>query len=369
MRTMGRLRVRLPCVAVGSAALMFAACVCAAQIPVTPGVTFVIAVSNAPGQKIANPEENTAQGDYETVVTIAATDKTGIRLSAFIDGVDAKGVRRQVTVPRQVLSEDLMNSHWQVLGFHSSDPLVLSGTTSLGPSQASIRDLLTNGSTAYSFQNYASREKIDGRLAGAEHVKFPVLLNGQRVQLDAIRATAHLKAGDTTRPFEQIILEHPEQPLSLRIAYGPRGASFPFQSDFAREIVRIDFPVKHALDEALTNDCRAEVPGIYFDFNEATLKPTSMRALQDIATTLRKHPEWRISIEGHTDNIGGVPYNDDLSLRRAAAVRNALEHELRLDPANISVKGWGLHRPVENNDTLAGRARNRRVELVRDCSK
>ena len=119
---------------------------------------------------------------------------------------------------------------------------------------------------------------------------------------------------------------------------------------------------KHALDEALTKDCRVEVPGIYFDFNEATLKPTSMSALQDIAATLRKHPEWRISIEGHTDNIGGVPYNDDLSLRRAASVRSALESEMSLDPANISVKGWGLHRPVESNDTLAGRARNRRVE-------
>ena len=351
--------------------MLFAHCVSAAHVPASPGVTFVIAVSNAPGQQIANPEENTAQGDYETLVTVTANDKTGIRLNAFIDAEDAKGVRRQVTIPRHVLAEDLMTSHWQVLGFYSSDPLVLKGTTSLGPSRASVEELLTKGETAYSFQNYASRQRVDGALARADpaRVKFPVLLNGQRVELDAIRATAHLKAGDTTRPFEQIILEHPEQPLSLRIAYGPRGASFPFQPDFAREIVRIDVPGTPALDDALAKDCRVEVPGIYFDFNEATLKPNSMRALQDIAATLRKHPEWRISIEGHTDNIGGVRYNDDLSLRRATAVRSALESEMSLSPANISAKGWGLHRPVESNDTLAGRARNRRVELVRDCSQ
>ena len=346
-------------------------CVSASQVPATPGTTFVIAVSNAPGQQIANPGENTAQGDYETVVTVTNNEKTGIRLSAFIDAIDASGVRRQVTVPRQVPTEDLMTSHWQVLGFHSSDPLVLKGTTSLGPSRASVEELLTKGNTAYSFQNYASRERVDGRLTRAEpaRVKFPVVLNGRRIELDAIRATAHLKAGDTTRPFEQIILEHPEQPLSLRIAYGPRGADFPFQPDFAREIVRIDFPVKDSLDEALTKDCRVEVPGIYFDFNEATLKPNSMRAVQDIAATLRRHPDWRISIEGHTDNIGGIRYNDDLSLRRATAVRSALESETSLNPANIAVKGWGLHRPVESNDTLAGRARNRRVELVRDCKQ
>ena len=78
MRTMGRFRERLPSIAVISAAIMFATCVCAAQIPVAPGVTFVIAVSNAPGQKIASPEESTAQGDYETVVTVAAKNETGI---------------------------------------------------------------------------------------------------------------------------------------------------------------------------------------------------------------------------------------------------------------------------------------------------
>jgi len=347
--------------------MLFAACVDAADIPVTPGVTYVIAVSNAPGQRPA--DDNTAQGDYETVITVTAKDASGIHLSAYIDAVDAQGVRRQVAIPRQVLSEDLQTSHWQVLGFLSDDPLVVKGTTSLGVSQASVKELLTSGSTAYSFQNYTSRDKVDGRLTRAERVKFPVLLNGRRVELDAIRATANLKAGDTTRPFEQIILEHPEQPLSLRIAYGPRGSGFPFKPDFAREIVRIDTPADRALDAALAKDCRVEVPGIYFDFNEATLKPTSMRAIKDIAATLRNRPEWIINIEGHTDNIGGERYNDDLSMRRATAVRDALRKEAAVDVTKISVKGWGLHRPVESNDTLAGRARNRRVELVRDCSQ
>jgi outer membrane protein OmpA-like peptidoglycan-associated protein len=175
--------------------------------------------------------------------------------------------------------------------------------------------------------------------------------------------------GSTTRPFEHVILAQPQYPISLRIAYGPRGGGFPFKADFAREIVRIDFPVEQgpSLAEALAKNCRVEVPGIYFDFNEATLKPQSKRALQEIAAALSKQPQRHVSIEGHTDNIGSAQYNDDLSARRAATVKAALVGDFKVDAATIATRGFGLRRPVETNETLAGRARNRRVELVRDC--
>lgn len=201
------------------------------------------------------------------------------------------------------------------------------------------------------------------------NVKFPVLVNGQRVELNAIRALGQMTSAGTTRPFEHFILAHPRYPISLRIAYGPRGGSFPFKADFSREIVRIDFPVKAAaaLSEAFAKNCRVEVPGIYFDFNEATLKAQSVLALQQIAAVLARQPQRHVSIEGHTDNIGSEKYNDDLSAARAAAVKAALVSDFKIDASTISTKGFGLRRPVENNETLAGRARNRRVELVRDC--
>jgi outer membrane protein OmpA-like peptidoglycan-associated protein len=331
------------------------------------GTTVVMGVSNAAGQQPADLDA--AQGDYEAVVTITGKDESGIRLNAFIDAEDGRGKRRQATIPRLVLPEDLETSRVQILGFMTDDPLIVNGATALGVSKGQVNELLTTGSTMYSFQNYRGQRRVEGRLTLAERVKFSVLLNGQRLELDALRATANLPSSKSTRPFEQIILDHPEQPLSLRIAWGPEGATFPFKPDFAREIVRIDTPVYRALDAALMKDCRVEVPGVYFDFNEATIKPSSKPALENVAVTLRKHPDWRISIEGHTDNIGGERYNDDLSMRRAVSVRNALQKDLSLDIAGISVKGWGLRRPVESNDTLAGRARNRRVELVRDCAQ
>ena len=70
-------------------------------------------------------------------------------------------------------------------------------------------------------------------------------------------------------------------------------------------------------------------------------------------------------MNGHTDNIGGDLYNLDLSKRRATAVKQALVAQYRIAPERLSTGGFGASRPVDTNDTLAGRARNRRVELTR----
>jgi outer membrane protein OmpA-like peptidoglycan-associated protein len=342
------------------------------DIPIVPGVTFVMAVSNGTSPPQTSTLEHLAQGDYETVVTITAVNDEGISQNAYIDGVDESGVHQQSTIPRKVLRADLTNSHLQIFGFYSTDPLVVTGTTALGPSLEITQELLEKGRSAYSFRNFSTLPAISGTLVRSEagNVKFPVLVNGQRVELNAIHATGQMALGSTTRPFEHFILAQPQYPISLRIAYGPRGGAFPFKADFAREIVRIDFPVKQAsaLAEALAKNCRVEVPGIYFDFNEATLKAQSKRALQDIAAVLNEQPKRHVSIEGHTDNIGSAQYNDDLSARRVATVKAALVEDFKIDPATISTRGFGLRRPMETNETLAGRARNRRVELVRECS-
>jgi outer membrane protein OmpA-like peptidoglycan-associated protein len=192
-----------------------------------------------------------------------------------------------------------------------------------------------------------------------------VLLNGQRVELDAIHATGQMALGTAQRPFETVILDHPQYPISLRIAYGPRDGGFPFKPDFAREVVRIDFPTPPvAIADALGKECRVELRGIYFDFNQATLKPQSAPALKEIAAALQAASERQVRIEGHTDNIGSDRYNDDLSARRAAAVKATLVRDYRVPAAMLSTAGHGERRPIETNDTLAGRARNRRVELV-----
>ncbi len=130
-------------------------------------------------------------------------------------------------------------------------------------------------------------------------------------------------------------------------------------------MVRIDFSnPQNSVAEALTKRCRVEARGLYFDFNQATLKPQSEPALREIAEALKKMPQRRIIIEGHTDDIGTDRYNDELSARRADAVKAALVHDFGVNAETLTTVGYGERRPVETNATLAGRARNRRVELT-----
>lgn len=104
---------------------------------------------------------------------------------------------------------------------------------------------------------------------------------------------------------------------------------------------------------------------LYFDFASATLRPESDKVLSEISKAMADHPDWKLSVEGSTDNIGGDASNLDLSKRRAAAVVQALVSSYHISADRFSTAGFGASRPVDTNDTLEGRARNRRVELVR----
>jgi outer membrane protein OmpA-like peptidoglycan-associated protein len=87
--------------------------------------------------------------------------------------------------------------------------------------------------------------------------------------------------------------------------------------------------------------------------------------LRDIQEILRRHPDWKLSIAGHTDSIGGDAPNLDLSKRRAAAVKTALVSRFGVSSGRLTTNGYGKSQPVDTNETPEGRARNRRVELVK----
>lgn len=106
------------------------------------------------------------------------------------------------------------------------------------------------------------------------------------------------------------------------------------------------------------------VYGINFDFNSDRIREESKPTLDKVAALLKESADWRVLIEGHTDNIGGESFNRTLSEKRAAAVRNYLT-ATGIEAARLSSAGLGLSRPVANNDTEAGRAQNRRVELIK----
>lgn len=119
------------------------------------------------------------------------------------------------------------------------------------------------------------------------------------------------------------------------------------------------------LYDRLDTDGRVATHGILFATNSDRIRPESTPTIQEIATMLAEHPSLRISIEGHTDADGDEAYNQDLSERRAAAVKAFLEKRHGIDSARLETAGFGESRPVADNSTPEGRQQNRRVELVR----
>ncbi len=237
-------------------------------------------------------------------------------------------------------------------------------------------------------------------LAAPGTAPFPVLLNGIRVQLPTLHIRADLTARQGRWQPQLWVLADSTYPLILKWIGAFRETGNVLQT------TRIDLPLGSvpadgvargggrllvareglgpgeaadaraagegagaaALERALAAFCRVELPGIYFAFNSAHLDPASDRAIATIADILARHPDWSATLEGHTDSTGSAAANKALSERRMEAVRARLVGRHEVDPARLGVAGYGAARPREPNGTIEGRARNRRVELVRHCS-
>ena len=104
----------------------------------------------------------------------------------------------------------------------------------------------------------------------------------------------------------------------------------------------------------------------YFDFNKAILKPEGKRRIdEEIVPPMKEHPELRALVEGHTDSIGSEAYNLRLSERRAKAVADYMESQ-GISTSRITTKGWGKSKPIADNKTKEGRAKNRRVDVTEE---
>ncbi len=102
--------------------------------------------------------------------------------------------------------------------------------------------------------------------------------------------------------------------------------------------------------------------GISFDFNSAAVKPEFRPALDQVAQTLASYQSTFVDVSGHTDSIGSDAVNQRLSEQRAQAVADYLSYQ-GVNRARIATRGYGKQFPIASNDTEAGRAQNRRVEI------
>jgi outer membrane protein OmpA-like peptidoglycan-associated protein len=103
---------------------------------------------------------------------------------------------------------------------------------------------------------------------------------------------------------------------------------------------------------------------INFATDKSDIKPESQKIIDQIVEMLKSNPSLKISIEGHTDNVGSSASNKTLSENRAKSVMTAIITQ-GIDKTRLSAKGFGQEKPIAENSTEDGRAKNRRVEIVK----
>jgi outer membrane protein OmpA-like peptidoglycan-associated protein len=118
------------------------------------------------------------------------------------------------------------------------------------------------------------------------------------------------------------------------------------------------------IKERIKEKGHVSIYGIYFDFGKADIKPESEPVLKEIAKFLKENPDIKVYVVGHTDNVGSLEYNMELSRKRAEAVVKRLVEKYGIKKNRLKAFGVGPLCPVASNKKEDGRAKNRRVEIV-----
>jgi hypothetical protein len=319
------------------------------RIPLVPGLTIVTAIAQS-------------TGDYESIKRVLTVDAQTVLLhysaqyvaTDALGAIEPDGKLTRTEVKRRVRRTDLEKSTIYLQQFDGRTPELVAGATAIGTSRQVLRDLKTKGKSEITvFQasiglgppNPLDRQpgEIDYRLPGTLERQAPypawvsLIVNDRPVMLPAVRASGVLAIADSDFHF----LDDEANPLTLHFDIGKSKL----------RVIRITYPViaetsgaagaEPALEQGLAQNGKVDTYGIYFDFNSAVLRPESETTLAEIAAALKKNPAWKLQIKGHTDAIGGI-----------AAGR-------------LSTDGLGAAMPKAPNNSLEGRALNRRVELVR----
>jgi len=345
----------------------------AARIPLQPGTV----ITTAWGM---------LNGDVESRESVDSIDPASVTFTSKTDKYKDDNGRDQKpsSSTHTVCNADFAatNTYATVTGLQ---PRIIHDLTRVRLSDKSFQEIRSSGKTYFIYWDVTvagddnlKPNREGGLLTRAEpqDVPYPMIVNDERVTLPAIHLVGiTASVGKDPRPKKDrpihteadvYVIDDPVDPLVLLLKLKD-----PVLHDqkFRIEVTKIDYVVPHPVnlvEKQLTEQKRAVTYGIYFDFNKDTIKPESGPVLKEIVQAMTDNPDWKLTVEGNTDNIGGDAYNLDLSKRRAAAVKDALVTRYHIAADRLSTNGFGSSHPVETNDTLEGRARNRRVELTRE---
>ncbi len=385
-------------------------------IPLCPGLAITTAV-------------NQSNGDYESIKTIESATELGVRLKytserLVTDVMDSHfGEVKQLALYRSILRKDLANAPLYEQMYFEGMPETIPGSTAIGISSDALKKLKAGQPVEISISNaYSGEYGVDENVrpnlydfqtpgtitrVAASAVMMPVIVNDVKTALPAIQVKGDF-AGDAA---EFHFLDDTTNPLTLKFRIGINAvppmikeqveecaemakAAPEFKMMCNGKTVATDRDVLQVIsisyrcaptgvaaagpqpaaalsigetevEQALATSGKVAIYDIHFGFNSAVIREESAPRLKEIADVLKQHRDWRLSVNGHTDNIASDQYNLDLSKRRAEAVKAALVKQYGIDATRLATSGLGETQPVETNETLEGRARNRRVELIK----
>jgi hypothetical protein len=331
-----------------------------APVPLVEGLTLVSTWRR-------NPKE-----EYECTFQV-----TSVRADGIVLQNECIWPQTQGPTERRICRSDLRAARMLFTAFGTVEvigedgnrlPENMVGATSFSLSRAEFAALKATGQTRHHYVQIGGMNRLSIEAQGVLRVEGTgtarIAVNGSPVELPVVRASGEAEMyvfGRRAKGKVKVeVLDDDRFPLLIDY-----GHFLPDEPDphFRLHFPKIIYP--GAGEEALVRRKRWIVHGIFFDFNSDRIKKESDPILKELGAALARHPDWTLTIEGHTDNVGGDAYNLRLSERRAAAVRRALVERHGIAPERLRSAGFGMTSPIEPNDTSEGRARNRRVELVR----
>jgi outer membrane protein OmpA-like peptidoglycan-associated protein len=308
-----------------------------------------------PGMQFTTAFANDFGRDAESLTTVTSVTENAVSIHYSSS--------RGVSVRRELLATDRREALSYVLGYEAEMPTLIPGTTSLGISTRVLSELRSQGGARLTLVYSHKLASIECNVAHVSSgVMMRLIVEDQIVEIPSLHARAQCGEGLRTAWGDFYFANDLNQPLLIESSLNFSWEKQPRTERITRVIdgrgLRPD------MEQSLRTIGKYDAYGLRFGFDSAELRPESVQLVREIAQMLQSNAEWTIQIVGHTDSTGGPDYNNGLSDRRAEAVRLALgEHGV--ESWRLQSEGRGESQPKADNDTLAGRAINRRVEFRR----
>lgn len=207
--------------------------------------------------------------------------------------------------------------------------------------------------------NTARARQLDANIKQAGSEADRIRLQARTQEADAARLRAEAQARNAQIAQQQALSA--EQRAAQQQA---EAAAAMAQASAAQDRVRaLEAQLREMEAQQTERGLLVTLGDVLFAFNRADLSAQAAPRLYKLANFLQQFPDRKLLIEGYTDSVGGDSYNQDLSERRAQAVRDALVQR-GVDSSRITARGYGKAHPVADNASPEGRAMNRRVEIV-----